>query len=210
MFREWIYNQKLSDFLGKIARISPFTPNGLTFLTVFVAGAGLYFATKQNVVLSLFFFILACVMDSVDGALARLIGTPTKLGAFIDGSLDRFTDFFLVFAFFFFDLPAVFIPFEYMMFALVYFTLIPTFVVAYANHRGAVDDPEEKKVWRIMNCAEMRVAYFVALAIAKINPLATSYILFAVMVMNIITSLHTIYLGIAKSPEKQGAFKIFR
>lgn len=210
MFRERVYTQVMSNFLGKIGKLLPFTPNGLTFLTVIISGIAFYFATVQNVFLTLLFFILACLLDTIDGALGRLLGTTTKLGAFLDGSLDRFTDFFLVFSFFFFNLPSVFIPFKYMMFTLVYFTLMPTFIVAYANHRGAVDDPEEKKVWRIMNCAEMRVAYFIALGLAQINPLISSYILFTIMVLNIITSFQTIYLGIIKSEDRDTAFKIFR
>ncbi len=210
MIKEKIYTQSMSDFLGRIGKLLPFTPNGITYLTVVFSAIGFYFASLNRPIMALLFFLFGCGMDTLDGGLARLLKMQTHLGAFLDGTLDRFVDFLLLASFWFFALPDVILPFPLMMFALGYFTLLPTFIVAYANHRKAVDDPEEKKVWRIMHRTEMIILYFVALAVIPYNPLYASYILVLVLILNIITSFQALFLAVAKSEERKTALRIFR
>ena len=210
MLKEKMYTQSMSDFLGRMGRFLPFTPNGLTYLTVVFSAIGFYFASRNNALVALLFFLFGCGMDALDGGLARFLKLQTHLGAFLDGTLDRFVDFLLLASFWFFALPDVILPFPIMMFALGYFTLLPSFIVAYANHRKAVDDPDEKKVWRIMHRTEMLILYFIALAVIPYNPFYASSILTGALILNIITSFQTVFLAVARSEERKTALRIFR
>src|SRR6056297_1371953 len=79
---------------------------------------------------------------------ARHSGRTTPLGAFWDGTVDRFVDALVIAVFFFvpFDQPRRQI--DVLLFVLLFATLLPPFVVAYANHRGAVPDPTETVIHR--------------------------------------------------------------
>lgn len=210
MFKENFYTKTLSDALGRVAHVLPFTPMGITYLTVVVSAVGFVLAWRQEPVWSAFVFLVGCGLDALDGGLARLTGLQSKLGAFIDGTLDRFVDFLLIYSFTFFALPSVVIPFDRMMMFLVYSTLMPVFVVAYANHRGAVQDPDEKKVWRIMNRGELILLLLVALVSVPLSPQLTSWLLFIALVLNTITTIQSIIVAVYKSPERHRALAIIR
>jgi len=71
-----------------------FSPNHVTLLSLLltlVAFTSLYF--YRNPLLYAIALFLAGLMDVVDGAMARLYGKSTKLGAFLDSTLDRVSDF---------------------------------------------------------------------------------------------------------------------
>ena len=68
------------------------TPNGLTII-------GFLFTAVIAVVLALGYFItggvlliLAALFDTLDGALARQTGQSSKFGAFLDSTMDRFSE----------------------------------------------------------------------------------------------------------------------
>ena len=86
--------------LDRLAR-TPVTPNALTALGVGLAVAGavlVYFEyiTEWLFLLGGFVFLLGSLLDIVDGALARSRGLGTPFGAFIDSTVDRVGEAFML------------------------------------------------------------------------------------------------------------------
>lgn len=68
-------------------------PNHLTVMSLFFSTIGftmvVFFRSKPALLL---FTALSGLMDALDGALARCKGKSTKLGAFLDSTIDRLSD----------------------------------------------------------------------------------------------------------------------
>lgn len=202
MIKEFFNTDKISLPIGKFFSRFPLTPNQWSLVSVLPAIIGFYFAFQKNIILSFLFFTLAGACDSIDGGVARFKGGTTKFGAFLDGSMDRLVDFLLIFSFLFFNLPFVWLwPMEYWLVATAFFCLMPTFEVAYANHRGAVPDPQEKIIWRILHRTEMYPLFLIALISIKFSPLSASWILIFTTILSFLTSIQTILLTYIKSKE---------
>mgnify|MGYP001773365912 CR=1 FL=1 len=200
MLKEFFDADKISRPLGRIFSKIPLTPNQWTIISLIPAFIGFYFAMEKSIFLAFLFFAIAGICDGIDGAVARVKGNVTKFGAFLDGSLDRIVDFLLIFSFLFFDLESRFlIPIEYWIVTLAYFCLMPTFEVAYANHRQAVPDPEEKKIWRIMHRTEIYPMLLLAMLLAMFSKNACVSLLIITTILCIITTIQTILLTYIKS-----------
>lgn len=95
--RAWV--QWLSrPFVAALARLGV-RPNAVTFaaFALKVAAAPLMFAGRYEAAGGL--WIAGAVGDALDGALARALGSGTRLGAFLDAGLDRVAGALLVAAF---------------------------------------------------------------------------------------------------------------
>ncbi len=189
---------KLARYIGKL----PISPNTWTLLSMIPAVIGFYFAMQQNVIAALILFALSGFLDGVDGAIARHRGSSTKLGGFIDGVSDRFVDFLVVVSFMFI-LPDFIIPVSWWVIIAAYWALMPTFIVAYANHRGAVDDPKEKVVWRILHRVEMYALWMLAFLVAAFSVQWAMYIFAFTTVMSVITAFQSFFLAIYKSGKQK-------
>ena len=185
--------------LGKVAaKITP-RPNVWTVISFFPAIFGFIFVARGSVFWGMILFILAGVMDAIDGAVARSQNRTTYFGAFLDGTVDRFVDFLLIFSFLFLDLPDFFMPISWWIVMASYFALMPTFIVAYANHRRAVPDPTEKIIWRILHRTEMYPLFIIALITAMFSLDWAMYLIVFTTVFSVITTFQTIYLTALKS-----------
>ena len=67
-------------------------PNHLTFLGLIFGFFAAYLIVKGELVLGAIFIIMSGFMDVLDGALARVKGMVTELGAFLDSVSDRYVD----------------------------------------------------------------------------------------------------------------------
>jgi len=105
----------------------------------------------------------------------------------------------LIFSFLFLALPDLWFSFSYWVVIAAYFALMPTFTVAYANHRQAVPDPTEKVIWRILHRSEMYPLFLIALFVAAFNLTAATYLFVFTAILSIITTFQTIYLVVKKS-----------
>lgn len=193
--------KKFSRFLGKIVQHLPLTPNQWSLLSLIPAALGLYAVAVDALWWGFALFAAAGLWDQIDGGLARLTGQTTKLGAYIDGVMDRFVDFLLVFSFLFLNLPNVLIPVEWWVTITAYFGLMPTFIVAYVNHREAVPDPTETVVWRILHRAEMYPLFLLVLITAVFSLQWAAYLLVTVAALTVVTTLQSFLLGVKKSYE---------
>ena len=88
------FSEKLLLPLGKKIRNIP--ANFITALGLFFAFLTLLSFMFQNLIFIIITLFIVEFFDQLDGVVARLQG-PTKLGAFLDSTLDRIGDFFILF-----------------------------------------------------------------------------------------------------------------
>ncbi|MFA6392224.1 MAG: CDP-alcohol phosphatidyltransferase family protein [Patescibacteria group bacterium] len=199
MIKEFLNPDRFTLGLGRLAaKITP-RPNVWTVISFVPAVIGFVLVAWGNIIWGIIMFFLAGAMDSIDGAVARSQNRTTHLGAFLDGTVDRFIDFLLIFSFLFLELPDFFMPISWWIVIAVYFALMPTFIVAYANHRLAVPDPTEKVIWRILHRTEMYPLFVIALIMAVFSLDWSMYIIVFTTIFSIITTFQTIYLTVTKS-----------
>ena len=97
MLRRLVY-PKVEPVLNRAAKFAAekhFTPNqltlaglGLNLLAGWIYASGLFFVAGLMI-------LIASLGDLLDGPLARLTGKATRFGAFLDSTVDRYSDFFL-------------------------------------------------------------------------------------------------------------------
>jgi len=90
LMRQWgrgILNP-ISRFLGQIG-VSPDSITGIGFLLTAVVA---FFLTQGYIQLAGILLIVAAVFDAIDGSLARMLDRVTRFGAFLDSTVDRFSE----------------------------------------------------------------------------------------------------------------------
>jgi phosphatidylglycerophosphate synthase len=183
---------KFSAQLGYIFSHLPFRPNYYTWLTLPIAFIGLLAIINRLVISGVLLFLIAGLLDIIDGAVARHTQQASHAGAFLDGSLDRFIDFFLIFSYFWLAIETPWMALSHWITAAIFFAIMPSFEVAYANHRRAVNDPEEKLIWRILNRGEMYILMLLIPLFSLINPKWAGYLLVILVILSVITTLQTL------------------
>lgn len=197
MIKEFFKLKKYEEVMGKsFSFISPMT---WTYIAFFFPLIGFIFVLLGRVWAGIALFLLGGILDEIDGKVARFTNRVTYLGGFVDGVVDRFADFFLILSFFFLDFPQWIIDIRITLFVLLFVTLMPPFIVAYANHRKAVPDPTEKVIWRFAFRIEYYVAFILILVFSKINIRVSFYLLLFALALNTLTVIQSVVLVFVKS-----------
>ncbi|MFN7098649.1 MAG: CDP-alcohol phosphatidyltransferase family protein [Gammaproteobacteria bacterium] len=186
----------ISGNVGAVFSKLPFRPNFYTWLTVVIAGIGLVAVILKLPNLGLLLFIIAGLCDIVDGGLARHLGIASPAGAFLDGSLDRFVDFAVIFSYFFLPITTPLLSVGEWVAIAVFVAIMPSFEVAYANHRKAVDDPLEIKIWRILNRGEMYPLMLAVILASNFSAVVAGWLLVLWVILALITTFQTLYIAL--------------
>lgn len=185
--------QKFSLLLGKFfSAYSPFPPGFYTITSFFLALAAVICAYEHAFVTSIILFLAAGLFDVVDGSVARAQNKASNLGAFVDGTIDRFVDFAIIFSYFYFNITPFWLDLSQLICITSFVVIMPSFIVAYANHRGAVEDDNETLIWRIMNRGEMLIIMIGILIAALVSPSWAGYLLILLIILSTITIVQTI------------------
>lgn len=182
----------ISRQLGRLFAKLPFSPNTYTWSVLPFALGGFFAFTKNHILIGTLLFLFAGIIDVIDGAVARETKQMSYRGAFLDGSLDRFVDFLLIFSYFWLPLHTPFLPATQWIGLVIFLAIMPTFEVAYANHRQAVKDPNEKIIWRLLNRGEMYIFMLAIPFFSKYSPILSSYLLIILAVFCFVTTVQTI------------------
>ena len=116
---------RLLTFLGV-------SPNALTIAGVVIttAGAVAFFCRSQR--WGGFLFLLGGLCDAIDGSLARNAGKATRFGALLDSSVDRYSEFVMLFG-----IGGYFLMSEdYFSSAVTFLALCGSFMVSYTRARA--------------------------------------------------------------------------
>lgn len=189
----------ISSKLGTLFGRLPFSPNCYSWLTVPPAVLGFVAMLYGWIVTGVLLFLLSGFLDLIDGAVARQTNQVSHAGAFLDGSLDRFVDFLLVFSYFWVPITMPWLPSAMWICIACFFILMPSFEVAYANHRQAVDDPTETLIWRILNRGEMYPLMCLVPLLALMSPVVAGYLFFALIMLSALTTFQTVFSTLQKA-----------
>lgn len=126
---------EVSGFLGRLFKGIPLHPNLITLGAVAFALLGYLAYANYQGWLSFGLFVLAFVVDAIDGAVARAKGMESRKGAFIDGVCDRLVEFLLILALFGAPIPILIMQKHFWLLGVLFFgTGMTSFVKAYAEH----------------------------------------------------------------------------
>ena len=95
MLRALIGNrfEKILNSLGNALDRKGITPNQMTFAGLAVNLVGAFFYFKGFIISGGFIILFGGLFDMLDGAVARSADRETKMGAFLDSVVDRYSDF---------------------------------------------------------------------------------------------------------------------
>jgi archaetidylinositol phosphate synthase len=129
----------LQGAMGKALATIPISPNQWTLLSILIAIAAGAMVAIGNLPFGLALFALAALFDVIDGAVARARGEVSVLGGFIDGVADRFVEAIFLFSLMFYPLPTILIDPKIWLASVVFLgTCMPSFIRAYADHKGVI------------------------------------------------------------------------
>ncbi|MBC8183449.1 CDP-alcohol phosphatidyltransferase family protein [candidate division KSB1 bacterium] len=197
MKKEFFNWPRLQLFVGK--NFSFLSPMTWTWISLILAIAGFFVITFQYVYWGFTLFLLSTLVDAIDGRVARYQKNATYIGAFADGVIDRFVDALIIMSYFYFELPSWGLDINILLFLLLFATLIPPFIVAYANHRHAVPDPTEKVIWRFAFRIEYLVLFIAAIFFYPISPTVTLILIYVSFVLNWATVIQSLILTFIKA-----------
>ena len=170
----------------------PFAPDHYTIFSGIAACIAVIFAYYHHYAGCIACFIIAAFCDIIDGAVARHRNAASALGAYIDGVMDRFVDFAIIFCFFFFDIQPPIMNLSLWISIASFVVILPSFNVAYSNHRKAVKDDNETLIWRIMNRGEIFILMLGILISSIFSPVIAGYLLVLLIFLCTITIFQTI------------------
>jgi len=170
--------------LGMLFSKLPISPNTWTVIALLPAFLG-----------------LSGLVDAIDGAVARVTGAVSNLGAFLDGIIDRYVELLLYMGLLVFLMnsiaPDLFIPHVYWIALLISGGMLPTFVRAYADHRGLVTEKEDLvRMGGLIERGERLGMVFAGMILGAFHPSLLVYMLASTAVLSHITAVQRIVFAL--------------
>ena len=198
----------MSIRIGILFSKIPLSANAWTLLSVVpaIAGFALLVYYKQMTI-ALVLFVISSVMDAIDGGVARVTGTVSNLGAYLDGMMDRVVEGLLLVGIMLYGIPNLVIggyetpSYIWIVLLLFFGSLMTSYSRAYAVYRRVLRS--EKKISKmpgILERAERLILVFLGMGAYVFNPLYLTYAVALAAVLSIITVLQRV-LYIVKNAE---------
>lgn len=194
----------IQSSIGNALAIIPISPNQWTMLSLIIAIAAGTMIAYHNLFLGLGLFVMAALFDAIDGAVARARDEVSALGGFIDGVTDRFVEAIFLFSFMFYNLPIVYIDAKIWLGLTVFIgTCMPSFVRAYADHKGAVSREKALAMGGLCERSERIIIIFIGLALGiALSMEYFVYGLILVSALSAVTILQRVYYVYAQPKVK--------
>jgi phosphatidylglycerophosphate synthase len=189
MLKSKLDTEKLTVQLGLLFSKLGISPNTWTFLALFLAVCGfLSLAICQDLVKALGFFVLAGFLDMVDGAVARVTGRASALGAFLDGVVDRYVELLLYLGLLLYGINAAWIS------LLIFGAFMPSYVRAYADHKRIITDKnEQKKMGGLLERAERLILVYIGMFLGIFNFIFLEYMIILTTLLANFTAFQRIW-----------------
>jgi len=189
------FSDSISVKVGILFSKLPITANQWTVLSIVPAILGFFaLAVQHDMLLALGLFLISGFIDIIDGAVARVTGSVSNLGAYLDGMMDRFVEGFLFFGLMFFGLPKVAIlgyPMEmwpWLVLLLFVGSGMVSFSRAYADHRKVLTDPKKlKAMGGILERAERLILVFAGMIVFPYYPSVLNAAIIAAALLSCVT-----------------------
>ena len=185
--------KKISGWTGNIFSKLGLTPNQYTLLSLFITVIVFYFLIKANLVLALVFFLLAALLDFIDGAVARFLKKETKKGAYLDTVCDRYVEGIVLAGFLFLPLADFFLPVSFWIFLAFFGSLMTTYTKAAAKEKELVSQEMKKG---FLGRPERIILIGLAILLGIFNLSWMIYPMVILAVFSNITALQRIFLSL--------------
>lgn len=188
--------------IAKIFSVLPLSPNHYTLISIVFALISSYFIIQQNFFLAILFFLIAGILDFIDGAVARYKNIATKTGAYLDTIADRYVEGILLFGLLFLPLPKIILPGFGWVFLILFGSFLTTYVKAAAKEKELVS--QELK-GGILSRGERVILLLFSLLLGIIDStlVLMTYILILIAILANFTALQRIYSVIRFSVSKR-------
>ena len=187
--------EMISEKIGKFFSKTGISPNTFTLISLFFAFLSFFFLIKKNLILASLFFIIASILDLIDGAVAKFKNQTTKKGAYLDTICDRYVEGIIIFGFLFLDLPKIiFIP-EIWIFLCLFGALMTTYSKAAAKEKEIITEELKRGFFER---PERVILILLALILGNFSFLFTAYALIILAIFSNITALQRIFYTLAK------------
>ncbi len=184
--------KKLEEIMGKFFS-KFFTPNQYTLISLLFVVISFSFLINLNLVLALIFFLLAGLLDFIDGAVARFLQKATKKGAYLDTISDRYVEGIILLGFLFLPLPVFLLSAKVWIFLALFGSFLTTYSKAAAKEKEIVTEEFKKG---FLTRAERIILITSAMVLGIFN---FSWLLYPIIILAIfsnITALQRIYLSL--------------
>ena len=112
----------------------------------------------------------------------------TKHLSVLDGVMDRYVEFLLYLGLFFYGVPAEWI------FLLIFGAIMPSYIRAYAHHRGVITtEKDHKMMGGLLERAERLILIYLGMILGIFNPLWLNYIIILAAGLSNFTALQRIW-----------------
>ena len=193
---------KTGEFFSKLGP----TPNQYTLISLFFAILAFYFLIKNpstakggdermfidiDLILALIFFLLATILDFIDGAVARFTQKATKKGAYLDTISDRYIEGIILLGFLFLPLADFLLPAKVWIFLALFGSFLTTYSKAAAKEKEMVTEELKKG---LLGRGERVILIFLAMLLGIFN---LSFVIYPIIILAIfsnITAFQRIYL----------------
>ena len=192
--------QKFSGFsenIGKAFSKLGLSPNQWTLFTLVPTFIALYFLVKESFLFAGVFFIVSSFFDLIDGAVARVDGKVSKMGAYLDTIIDRYVEGIIIFGLLFASLPNLIIsgfaiPIQTLIFIYFFGSMMTTYSKAAAKEK----ELSEKEIkGGILERAERLIILFVGILLACYNPLYLTYVIALLAVLTNVSAIQRILIA---------------
>ena len=185
--------KKISEKMGEAFAKLGLSPNQYTLFSLFFVLISFYFLTSKNLVLALIFFVIASVLDFIDGAVAKFLKRETKKGAYLDTISDRYVEGIILLGFLFLPLADFLLPAKIWIFLAFFGSLMTTYSKAAAKEKE-LTQAELKK--GLLGRAERIILIILAIFLGIFNLSWMFYPIIFLAVFSNLTALQRIYLSL--------------
>jgi len=186
--------KKISQWVGDIFSKIGLTPNQYTLISLIFAIFSFWFLIKFNLILALVFFLMATILDFVDGAVARSAQKETKKGAYLDTICDRYVEGIILLGFLLLPLPYFILSAKIWIFLAFFGSLMTTYSKAAAKEKE-LTQAEIKK--GLLGRPERIILISLAIFLGILNFPWTIYPIVALAILSNLTALQRIILNLS-------------
>jgi archaetidylinositol phosphate synthase len=198
LYRQRERFQDLSIRVGMAFSRLGLSPNQWTMLSILPVLAGLYFLCYSQFLPAALLLILSSFLDLVDGSVARVTGSVSRLGAYLDTVVDRYVEFIIVLGILLAGIPEFLIPTAAWILIYLFGAMMTTYAKAAAMEKGLTG---RELRGGILERAERLILLFAGLLLATLEPLYLTYTVALLAVLANISALQRIWMAVSRAKE---------
>ncbi len=171
----------------------PLSANQWTILSLIPIFFAVWLLVQGQYLWAAGLFLLSAFMDLIDGSVARVTGTVSKKGAYLDTVVDRYVEGLVIFGLLFAGLPGFYLPAAFWLFLYFFGAMMTTYVKAAAKEKELT---EKELKGGFLERAERLIILFIGILVASLDLFYLTYTIVVLAVLSNATALQRIYQAV--------------